>query len=892
MTPFDRVQSLFHEALSLPVGADRAAWVEAESRGDAALRREVLDLLAAHEEIHTAGTAAPAAAETPVPTAAFGPYRAVSLLGRGGMSSVYLARRADGQFEQTAALKIMAGYLTGPEFLRRFETERQLLASLNHHNITRLLDGGVSSAGDPFLITEFIDGQPIDRYCDERKLDIKSRLRIFLQVCDAADYAHRNLIVHRDLKPANILVNTEGTAKLLDFGTASLMGGQEAMTLTGARVMTPRYASPEQLRGERLSTSTDVFSLGVVLYELLCGAWPFGDPGSMLSELNRASGTIGAQHPSAVVTEEAAERRSAPREQLRRLLRGDLTAIVLKALENDAAGRYGSVSELAADIENYLAGRPVFARPQTAVYRAGKFLRRRWLPVTAAAVFLLGLSAATFIALRQARIAQARYADMRSLTTTLLFELKDAINDVPGSTPAQKILVTRVVKSLDRLAGPSAHDPKLRLDLAEAYRQLGELQGSPYGQNLGDPDGAFANLAKALSLVQPLLAADPNSAPALRAAAIIEDTTGEVYFGTGRGNDAVSHLTNGTGLVERLLKISSGVPDLLEAATIHQVLGDVYGQPGTASFQDPARASAEYGRTVELDRMAVRQDPGAVRAQRGIAILHVKRADLVRFGDPETALDEYRQALNAYDQLPSEERGKPANLRYRGVFQRKLGEALSDLGQYSEAESYFVPAQGLFEQALATDPEDKRAKYDLVVILEAVLLLNERQGKSQAAVAVAERMVRLMDDLVRGEPDNPVWRMSRAYYRYKLATNLARTGEKDQASAAGAQALGELARVADADGASPQALEMASEAFARIEPRNLRSRDRAVRYAERFAAQRSKQDLSAVYLLAMAQNAEGASKEAAETARKALALLPPPRGGRVYFVRTDLEAIR
>ena len=287
MTPFDRVQSLFHEALSLPVSADRAAWLRAESHGDAELCREVLDLLTAHQEMKTAGESGPSA-DVSVPTAAFGPYRAVRLLGRGGMSSVYLARRADGQFHQTAALKIMAGYLTGPEFLRRFETERQLLASLSHHNITRLLDGGVSSAGDPFLITEYIDGQPIDRYCDERKLDIKGRLRIFLQVCDAVDYAHRNLIVHRDLKPANILVNTEGTVKLLDFGTASLVGGQEAMTLTGARVMTPRYASPEQLRGERLSTATDVFSLGVVLYELLCGAWPFGIPGSMLSELNRA----------------------------------------------------------------------------------------------------------------------------------------------------------------------------------------------------------------------------------------------------------------------------------------------------------------------------------------------------------------------------------------------------------------------------------------------------------------------------------------------------------------------------------------------------------------------------------------------------------------------------
>jgi serine/threonine protein kinase len=890
MTPFDRVQSLFHDALSLPVSADRAAWLEAESSGDTGLLREVLDLLEAHQAMKTA-TGTGSAAEAAVPTAAFGPYRAIRLLGRGGMSSVYLAQRADGQFDQTAALKIMAGYLTGPEFLRRFETERQLLASLNHNNITRLLDGGVSSAGDPFLITEYVDGQSIDRYCDQERLDINARLGIFLQVCGAVDYAHRHLIVHRDLKPANILVNTEGAVKLLDFGTASLLGGQEAMTLTG-RVMTPRYASPEQLRGERLSTATDVFSLGVVLYELLCGAWPFGTPGSVLSELKRADGTVCAQPPSAAITEESAERRSAPREQLRRMLKGDLSAIVLKALENDPARRYESVREFSQDVRAFLEGLPVLARPQTMVYRTAKFLRRRWLPVIAAAVFILGLSGATFAALHEAKIAQSRYADLRSLTTTLLFELKDAINDVPGSTPAQRILVVRVVKSLDSLSGQSANDPKLRLDLAEAYRQLGELQGSPYGQNLGDTDGALANLAKASSLVQRQLASDPNGAPSLRAAAKIECTTGEVYFGMGRGKEAASHVEASTRYIEKALQVSAGIPELLDAATFHQVLGDIYGQPGTGSLQDTNRAAAEYGRTVELDEMVVRKDPGTLRAQRGIAILDFKRADLVRFDDPETALDEYRQGLNAFDRLPEDERNRPANLRLRASFWRKTGELLRDLGQWSDAESYLSRAQAFFEAALAADPDDKRAKYDLVTILESVLLLNERQQKTSLALPVAERMVGLMDDLLRGEPNNPNWRLWRAFYRYKLATQRARLGEPDGASAMGAQALNELARVADASGATPQALELSSEAFARIEPRTLRSRERAVRYAERVTEQRPKPDVSSLYLLAMAQNAEGRGKDAVETAHRALAMLPPSRGGRVYYVRTELEAIR
>lgn len=256
MSRIDYIESLFHEARQLP-GADRLKWLQSRCDGDSDLLQEVLSLLEAHSamhEVHLAPTP-----ESPVPTAHFGAYRAVEVLGRGGMSTVYRAHRTDGQFDQTVALKVMAAYLAGPEFLHKFETERRLLAALSHNNITRLLDGGVSSAGDPYLVTEYVDGQPVNHYCDQRKLDVGARLRIFLQVSDAVEYAHRNLIVHRDLKPANILVNTEGVVKLLDFGTASLSAGEADITVTRMRMLTPRYASPEQLRGERVNIATDIF---------------------------------------------------------------------------------------------------------------------------------------------------------------------------------------------------------------------------------------------------------------------------------------------------------------------------------------------------------------------------------------------------------------------------------------------------------------------------------------------------------------------------------------------------------------------------------------------------------------------------------------------------------
>jgi eukaryotic-like serine/threonine-protein kinase len=358
MPRIEEIESLFHQALAIAPGPERQRWVEANCHGDRELASEVVSLLESNAALEKDATARVATGPF-IPTALFGAYRAVQLLAQGGMSSVYRAERVDGAFDQVVALKVMAAWLADPEFLRRFDNERQLLAGLNHNHITRLLDGGVSSAGDPYFVTEFVDGDPIDRYCDTRMLNLEARLRLFLQVCDAVDYAHRNLIVHRDLKPGNILVTDEGVVKLLDFGTASMIAGRTDVTLTRMRMLTPRYASPEQLHGERVSTATDIYSLGVILYELVSGAWPFGNPDSVINGFNRALEEVPPKPPTTVVTSEAAERRSLARDSLIRVLKGDLSAIVLKAIESDPARRYQTVPAFAADIRNYLDGLPV-----------------------------------------------------------------------------------------------------------------------------------------------------------------------------------------------------------------------------------------------------------------------------------------------------------------------------------------------------------------------------------------------------------------------------------------------------------------------------------------------------------------------------------------------------
>ncbi|HYL79141.1 MAG TPA: protein kinase [Bryobacteraceae bacterium] len=408
MSDLNLVEELFHGALEQPQ-SEREAWLAGKAP-DPLVLEEVRSLLASREKlsrITPIEASAPPAPDTPVlPTEHFGVYRAVGLLGRGGMGAVYLAERTDGYFERNVAVKVMATHLASEDFLRRFETEGRLLAALDHPNITSLLDGGVSPSGQSYLVLEYVKGERLDDYCDARRLAIRDRLRLFQQVCEAVDYAHRNLILHRDLKPSNILVTGERAVKLLDFGTASLIAEDSSVTVTRARMLTPRYASPEQLRGERLGVAVDIFSLGVILYELLTGVWPFGNPDSLFSEMKRATGQALPAVPASAITPENAALRSLDAGTLSRTLRGDLSAIVLKALENDPGRRYGSVRQLAEDLERYSEGHPILARPQTSLYRARKFLRRRWLPVMAATVFVIGLSVASVVALHQAQVAR------------------------------------------------------------------------------------------------------------------------------------------------------------------------------------------------------------------------------------------------------------------------------------------------------------------------------------------------------------------------------------------------------------------------------------------------------------------------------------------------------
>jgi serine/threonine-protein kinase len=426
---FGRVGAIFDAALDLSVD-EQVAYVEQACAGDAELRDEVLGLLRAYTDsadfLDTPALqfAMPLLAEDDVlrPAAPRGPervgsFRIVGVLGRGGMGEVLLAERDDGQFEQRVAIKLIQRGAAG--LVRRFLDERRILARLEHPGIARLVDGGITDDGLPYFAMELVDGQPIDRYCDEHQLDIAQRLTLFQAVCDAVSYAHQHLVVHRDLKPSNILVTRDGQVKLLDFGIAKVLdtaGAGEDVTRTGVYVMTPEFAAPEQARGEAVSTVTDVYALGVLLYVLLTGTRPYEMHGKSPVEIERIICDTEPRKPSATfdtmssdhsVVERAHARSSAP-DRMRRLLRGDLDAIVLEAMRKEPARRYPSVAALHADIERLRAGLPVRARPAGSAYHLRKFVRRNRTVVAASAVTSLALVGATAFSTAQMREAQVQ----------------------------------------------------------------------------------------------------------------------------------------------------------------------------------------------------------------------------------------------------------------------------------------------------------------------------------------------------------------------------------------------------------------------------------------------------------------------------------------------------
>jgi eukaryotic-like serine/threonine-protein kinase len=691
----ERLKDLFERLCGLDA-ADRVALLSQEQPET---RSELESLL---QSFDSAGEflESPAQLEEALAGERVGAYELVRQIGQGGMGAVYEAVRADREFDQRVAIKLVRMGLDSEFLRRRFRGERQILANLTHPNIAALLDGGTTQDGRPFLVMEYVEGTPLLAYCDEHGLGIRDRLQLFRAVCDAVQFAHRHLIVHRDLKPGNILVTPDGVVKLLDFGIAKALeaGEPEGSTETNATglLMTPGYASPEQISGGAITTATDIYSLGVVLFELLTGAKPYVLSTGAPHEISRQICETEPLRPSA----------AAP-PALRSTLSGDLDRIILKALRKEPEQRYISAEQFSADIERYLLGLPVIARTHTLRYRAAKFIKRRKAALSMALIALLAAAVGLGSFLWKAEQERRRFSDLRHLANSLLFEIYDSIRTVPGMTATRRLVVARAQEYLDSLARESSGDNSLQSELANAYERLGDVQGGFQGVNLGDPRGAAISYSKALSIREGMKNADATQRDLIRSHGKLSD----LLYQEGKFDESLAHLRTSVEIAGKMVAAHPGnhvdqrnlAVSLLDYGYKQAVKGDW--QTGLESMR----------KSLTVLEGLIKSDPSDRQVKRILALAYGREGELLehkamRF---DAALDAHLKQTGILREMVAKDQGNSDLRRLLAWSMIGQGTALRRLARYPEAVVLDHSAIDVFSELIQTDAKDAQSRCDI-----------------------------------------------------------------------------------------------------------------------------------------------------------------------------------
>uniref|UniRef100_Q021H2 Serine/threonine protein kinase with TPR repeats n=1 Tax=Solibacter usitatus (strain Ellin6076) TaxID=234267 RepID=Q021H2_SOLUE len=821
---WQRVEVLFHEAADL-AHTERAEFLNRACGGDEGVRREVEALLAAETQedrfLHAALVQAVrqlpscSADESEVIGKCVGHYTITGLIGHGGMGSVYRATRVD-DFRMQVAIKLLKRGTDTDLALGRFRAERQILARLQHPNIARLLDGGANGTGSPYFVMEYVEGLPFLQFV--APLSLRSRLELFRSVCSAVQYAHRNLIVHRDIKPGNILVTPEGIPKLLDFGIAKLLdptsdGGTAAYTATGARLMTPDYASPEQVRGEPVTTATDVYSLGAVLYELLTG---------------RRAHKFESYSP-VEVEKEVCEREPTIPSAVARHLDPDLDNIVLMALRKEPLRRYSSVEQFSEDIRLYLEGRPVSARRDTRRYRVWKFLGRNRVGVVIAALTLLGVVTAVSAVQRQAHRAEQRFGQVRKLANTVLFDLHPEIESLAGSTRAREMLVRTSLSYLDSLAAEAGDDPALQLELATAYEKIGDVQGNPLFANLGHPKASLESYGKALEIAQKVA----TSGQALEIIARSHYKIGCVYnWALGRLSLAEQNMRQAIPIADSIPG-KTGRPAYRLRFEAHGFLGDM------ETYRQAATALASLRRSLEIGREWSAAQPGSeTNYYLAIAMSRLGVA-LQETGNLSGALAFLQNALRLIEQLLEVDPDSGVWKRERDAMYDRLSWVTGhpqyiNLGDRTAAAGWAQKLVSDAEKLQLADPDNVRARFELGEAT-AALAATTRESDPNHAEQLYRRSLTMSDSVLAADPDDAEAGYWQSFNRVGYAWVLRRLGKRDEAVAELEKAAGKMERLARQNPEDPKfaqylGLTLHARAAQRIE---LNDRDAAAGDLER-----------------------------------------------------------
>jgi tetratricopeptide (TPR) repeat protein len=806
-TTWSRVQHVLGTVIDLPE-SQRAARLDDLCGDDASLRREVESLLACEGELTEQlpdavwKVLADESLEQSHIGERIGPFEIETCLGEGGSSVVYAARRVN-DFSQRVAIKLLRHHV-GASVARRFGLEREMLSRLSHPHIAKLFDAGTLADATPYLVLELVQGCSWQEWLNRDQPSLRERILKFLEVCDAISHAHQHLLVHRDIKPSNLMIDADGRAMLLDFGIAKLLDDTELSTLTrdGGFALTPAYAAPEQLRGEPVTTATDVYALGIVLYETLTGHRPFATAAGVSLRVTAHDAALPPLRPS--------QQPHIPGHVVpKHALRGDLDNIVMMALEVEPGRRHASVTALAADLRAWLSGLPVAARARSFSYVAGKFIKRHPFAIAAAGAAVLAIAAALLVALQETQRARRHLAEARTLAHDILTEYPEQIANLPGSLPVQERMVRDAMRYLDSLREVAGADAALSYELASGYLRIGDIQGNPYRANLGDLAGAEASYREAALALSQWRRLAPDAPGMALLQARLASRVAALDHQQSRLEAGAQGFRSALAGFAALPAAERDAATLLEHAAALDFYGDLLGNSAQASLLDTRAGAESHAAARELLAEALRQFPGDPALQLGLATsIERDGDDALGARDLPRAAVAYRDAIQRIEAMLAADPGRFALRRELAGLHSRMAQVHELEGDADAAIGAAAQSVAMVESLLAADPTNDQLRQGAGAGLGILAKYLIRAGRFADAAPIVDRQIAVNQRRVDASPDNAEMLLALSLGFRRRGEQRAGLGDYAGAVQAHGQALELQSAIADqsADNESHRAL--------------------------------------------------------------------------------------